>query len=77
MRAQVIPIMRNATDNGRLPIVVDAASCTGGLIRLLDQDLAVIDVVAFIDSVVLPHLPAARRLASVVVHPTCSSTQLR
>jgi D-lactate dehydrogenase len=76
MRAQVTPILRNATDNGRLPIVVDAASCTEGLIRLLDQDLTVIDAVAFIDSDVLPHLPAARRLASMVVHPTCSSTQL-
>ncbi|MBB2943330.1 D-lactate dehydrogenase [Actinoplanes lutulentus] len=76
MRAQVIPALREATDNGRLPIIVDAASCTEGLIKLLDHDLTIIDAVAFVDSEVLPHLPPARRLASVVVHPTCSSTQL-
>jgi D-lactate dehydrogenase len=34
------------------------------------------DAVAFVDSTVLPSLPAARKIPSVVVHPTCSSTQL-
>ncbi|WP_045746892.1 FAD-binding and (Fe-S)-binding domain-containing protein [Actinoplanes rectilineatus] len=76
MRAQVVPALREATDDGRLPIVVDAASCTEGLITLLDDNLTVVDAVAFVDREVLPHLPPARRLASMVVHPTCSSTQL-
>ncbi len=77
MRGQVVPALRTATDDGALPVVVDAASCTEGLIRLLeDEGVAVVDAVAFVDAAVLPSLPEARRLPSVAVHPTCSSTQL-
>jgi D-lactate dehydrogenase len=78
MRAQVGPVLREATDDGALPVVVDAASCTEGLIRLLGEDegITVVDAVAFVDSAVLPQLPAARRVPSLMVHPTCSSTQL-
>ena len=77
MRDQVRPVLRTATDDGALTVVVDAASCTEGLIRLLeDEGIAVMDAVAFVDEVVLPSLPQARRLPSVVVHVTCSSTQL-
>ena len=57
--------------------MVDAASCTEGLHKLLaDDGLTVVDAVAFVDAHVLPTLPPGRRLASIVVHPTCSSTQL-
>ena len=77
MRERVVPVLRRATDGGTLPVVVDAASCTEGLLRLLeDEGMEVVDGVAFVASTVLPRLPAARRLPSIVVHPTCSSTQL-
>jgi D-lactate dehydrogenase len=78
MRERVVPALRTATEDGALPVVVDAASCTEGLIRLLagGAGFTVVDAVAFVDSAVLPGLPAARRLASIAVHPTCSSTQL-
>ncbi len=47
------------------------------LAKLLeDEGIAVQDAVAFVDATVLPSLPPARKVASVVVHPTCSSTQL-
>ncbi len=78
MRSLVLPVLQDATERGRLPIVVDATSCTEGLIRLLHDDpsLTVIDAIAFVDTTVLPGLPPARRLPSLVVHPTCSSSQL-
>jgi D-lactate dehydrogenase len=77
MRDRVRPALRTATDGGALTVVVDAASCTEGLVRLLeDEGVAVVDAVEFVDSTVLPSLPEARRVPSVVVHPTCSSTQL-
>lgn len=77
MRAKVLPVLGAATEDGSLPVVVDAASCTEGLARLLvDEGIEVVDAVAFVDATVLPRLPAARRLPSIVVHPTCSSTQL-
>jgi D-lactate dehydrogenase len=77
MREQVVPAVREASDDGRLPVVVDAASCTEGLVRLLeDAGVRVVDAVAFVDEVLLPRLPAGRRVPSVMVHQTCSSTQL-
>jgi D-lactate dehydrogenase len=60
-----------------LPVVVDAASCTEGLGGLLaEQTITVLDAVVFVDTAVLPRLPAARRIPSLVIHQTCSSTQL-
>ncbi|MFF0700017.1 FAD-binding and (Fe-S)-binding domain-containing protein [Streptomyces tendae] len=77
MRDRVLPVLREATDGGALPAVVDAASCTEGLARMLaGEGIRVVDAVEFVDTNVLPALPTARRLPSVVVHPTCSSTQL-
>lgn len=77
MRDQVVSVMLRSTDGGELPVVVDATSCTEGLHHLLsDHGINVIDAVAFVDSVVMRRLPAAKRLPSLVVHPTCSSTKL-
>ena len=77
MRQQVVPVLRRATDEGALPVVVDAASCTEGLGGLLaEQTITVLDAVVFVDTAVLPRLPAARRIPSLVIHQTCSSTQL-
>jgi D-lactate dehydrogenase len=78
MRARVLPAIGRATDGGRLPVVVDAASCTEGLAGLLADDprLHVVDAVELVRDRVLPVLPAGRRIVSMVVHPTCSSAQL-
>ncbi|WP_051274957.1 FAD-binding and (Fe-S)-binding domain-containing protein [Cellulomonas sp. URHD0024] len=76
MRALVLPVVREATDGGRRPIVCDASSCTEGFRHLLGDELQVVDVVAFVAERVLPVLGPYQRLSSVAVHPTCSSTQL-
>jgi D-lactate dehydrogenase len=80
MKAKVAAALATATDHGRLPVVCDASSCTEGLQVLLEaagqHGIRVMDAVAFVDEVVLPKLPAGRRVPSVTVHPTCSSTQL-
>jgi D-lactate dehydrogenase len=77
MRQRVDPVVQAATRNGTLPLVVDASSCTEGLRAMLDPALrpAVVDVVEFVEAAVLPRLEAVRRLPSLVVHPTCSSTR--
>ncbi|MEV4111726.1 FAD-binding and (Fe-S)-binding domain-containing protein [Nonomuraea sp. NPDC049695] len=64
-----------ATDGGRVPVVSDAASCTEGYGHLV-PGLQVIDAVAFTAEHILPRLPDARRLPSLALHPTCSSTRL-
>jgi D-lactate dehydrogenase len=83
MKTRVAASLRHATRGGELPVVCDASSCTEGLRILLDaaeeHDIRVVDVVEFVAVTVLPNLPSVepgRRLASITLHPTCSSTAL-
>lgn len=75
-----------ASDEGRLPVVTDASSCSHGVHELVDDlrsfgetELAerfgrvrTMDAVAYVAEHVLDKLPVRRTLSSVVVHPTCS-----
>lgn len=68
-----------ATDGGRLPVVTDATSCTEGFERLLaaaGSAVRVVDAVPFVAEHVLPGLVVGERLASLALHPTCSSARL-
>ena len=58
MASIVIPAVRKASDDGRLPIVCDASSCTEGLQRMLaaEEDLRVVDCVQFVAERILPLL---------------------
>lgn len=64
-----------ATEGGRLPLVVDASSCTEGLVAMLaDSGIEVCDATEFVAQRVLPELTLNAPPPAVVVHPTCSST---
>ncbi len=83
MRTRMEAWLWQATDRARLPVVVDAASCTEGLTGLLDRveagygrPISVIDAITFTRVTLLPRLPAPARLPSITVHPTCSTTRL-
>ncbi|MEV5709810.1 FAD-binding and (Fe-S)-binding domain-containing protein [Actinoallomurus sp. NPDC052274] len=79
MRRKVRESLLAATDGGRIPVISDAASCTEGFRRLAaaaGPAVEVLDAVSFVARRVLPRLPAARRLPSLALHPTCSSTRL-
>lgn len=70
------------SDHGRLPVVVDANSCTHGLQhcgevltaanRVCLSRLRVVDAVEFARRALLPRLRVTRPAASAAVHPTCS-----
>lgn len=80
-RDAVWPVLAAATARGRLPVVVDAASCTEGFRALVakadeSRSISVVDAVQFTDEVLLPRLPTARRVRSLALHPTCSSVRL-
>lgn len=75
MAGRVRAALLAATDGGRVPVVSDAASCTEGYAHLVPE-LTVLDAVAFTAERVLPGLPEPRRLPSLALHPTCSSTRL-
>jgi D-lactate dehydrogenase len=75
------------TGGGRLPIVVDATSCTLGLAREvvpyltgtnreLHGELTVLDATVWAADHVLPRLTVSAPLGSAVLHPTCSARHL-
>jgi D-lactate dehydrogenase len=86
MAASMADALWRWSNGGRLPIVVDAASCTFGLMedvgRHLDeqrrsrhQSLKIVDSTTWCRDLP-PHLKIARKLRRVVLHPTCSMNHL-
>ncbi|MDQ3431403.1 MAG: 4Fe-4S dicluster domain-containing protein, partial [Actinomycetota bacterium] len=76
MADRVVPALRRATEDGRLPIVVEASSCAEGLVTMVTSrapELRVVDAVEFVRDTVLPRLTITRSASTVVVHPTCSN----
>ena len=86
MAVRTATSLLRASEDGRLPVVCEASSCTHGL-HSLHHDLevagetglaervsalTVLDSSAFVDERVLPALDVPRRLGRVVLHPTCS-----
>jgi D-lactate dehydrogenase len=75
------------TDGGRLPLVVDATSCTLGLIKDVGEHLEPLDrsryeKIRIIDSIewcleLLPHLSVKQKLQRAILHPTCSMSHLQ
>jgi D-lactate dehydrogenase len=72
--------------HGTMPVVIDAASCTNGLLddvmNYLDasrrarlEQITLLDSIAWCDGL-LPALTVSERVERVAVHPTCSSTHL-
>jgi D-lactate dehydrogenase len=80
MRERVLPAIRTASDNGRLTVVCDASSCTEGFRHMVETDpdlnVEIVDCVTFVARHVLPILGEYRKLDSLTLHPTCSSTQM-
>lgn len=84
MAGRILDAMWRWSDRGRLPIVVDAASCTLGVTeeivpyltppqRSRHERLRIVDAMTFARTVLLPDLSIPQPTASVaVVHPTCS-----
>jgi len=75
------------THNGRLPLVVDASSCTLGLIsevpaalgereRAAFEQVQIVDSIAWVHDSLLEHLEVRRKLPSVAVHPPCAASHL-
>ncbi|MEV1021997.1 FAD-binding and (Fe-S)-binding domain-containing protein [Streptomyces sp. NPDC050264] len=75
------------TAGGRLPLVVDASSCTLGIAhevvpyltdanRELHAELTVVDSLVWAAEELLPRLTIERTIGSAVLHPTCSMEHL-
>jgi D-lactate dehydrogenase len=77
MAARTAAALKRWSDGGRLPVIVDASSCTLGIVSELETEgVEIVDSVAWVHDHLLERLPLRRRSGSVLVHPTCACTQL-
>ena len=76
------------SEGGRLPIVCDASSCSLGITsevveylsppnREHHAQLTIFDSIAWAHDRLLPKLEVRRKVASAVVHPSCSTIHLK
>lgn len=86
MAAAICDALWRWSGHGTLPVVIDAAACTNGLLddvyHHLDSDrrarlaqITITDAIAWCHDL-LPDLRIDHRLGRVAVHPTCSTTHL-
>ncbi|NJD25519.1 MAG: FAD-binding oxidoreductase [Betaproteobacteria bacterium] len=61
-----------ASDNGRLPVVMDASTCTARMQKHLAGRLTVLDFHEFAHDALLPRLMITRQPAPVALHINCS-----
>lgn len=75
------------SEHGELPIIIDASSCTHGLLDnvpsalepadlKLWQDLKILDVVEWLRDEVVEFLPIVESMGNIAVHPTCSTAHM-
>jgi D-lactate dehydrogenase len=87
MANKVVESMWRWSDEGRLPVICDASSCSFGITAEILQYLTsenearhsrlkILDSVAWAHDYLLPHLKVVRRVGSAVVHPVCATHQL-
>jgi D-lactate dehydrogenase len=73
MASRTAAALSRWSDGGRLPVVVDASSCTHGLRA---DGVEVLDSIEWVADRLLERLEVRRRLRAVAVHPTCAATHL-
>lgn len=77
MRDQVRTALLAASEGGELPVIVDASSCTEGILQAMEgTGVEVLDAITFVRTRLLDHLTVREPAGSVTVHPTCSTTHL-
>jgi D-lactate dehydrogenase len=86
MANRIVSLAWDWTDHGRLPLIVDASSCTLGIAHevvpyLSAENLDRHQRMTIIDSTtwgaeLIPDLKISRKLSSSVLHPTCSMQHL-
>jgi D-lactate dehydrogenase len=80
MSAQLADALWRWSDEGRLPVVIDATSCAHGIAEeLADERVAkvsVLDAVTWAHEHLLSRLEIRSPVGSAVVHPTCSARHL-
>jgi D-lactate dehydrogenase len=77
MSARVSDALRRWSDGGRLQVVIDASSCSHGLLSEVGPEgVEILDSICWVHDHLLERLEIPRRLGSIVVHSTCSGIHL-
>ena len=87
MATKTLDALWDWSGKGELPVVIDASSCTLGLLedagthvddarRERLDTLTILDSIAWAHDRLLPDLKIQNRVDSVAVHPTCATRQL-
>jgi len=77
MAARMRRALTRWTDGGRLPVVLDATSCTHGVrTEVMPEGVEVLDSIAWVHDHLLDRLELSGKLSNVVVHATCASRHL-
>ena len=86
MLTDLVGRLHELSDGGRIPVVIDASSCTHHALedlaalpdpaRRQAADLEIVDVTTFVRNRVLPGLSIERAEEPVFVHPNCAARRL-
>jgi D-lactate dehydrogenase len=72
MSATLEAALLRASDNGRLPVIMDASTCTARMQKFLGQRLTVYDFHEFAHDALLPRLMLVKQREPVALHINCS-----
>ena len=77
MQERVRTVLADATRGTKLPVIVDASSCTEGFMAMVEgTGIEVVDSIAFTAEHLADKLTVKQKQESVTIHPTCSSQHL-
>jgi D-lactate dehydrogenase len=77
IRERTAGALERWSDGGRLPVVIDATSCTHGLVsELAPEGVEILDSISWVHDRLLARLEIPRRLETVAIHATCSAGHL-
>jgi D-lactate dehydrogenase len=69
--------LKRWSGGGALPVVIDASSCSHGLItEVAPEGVEILDSIAWVHDHLLEHLEVRARRTRALVHPTCSVVHL-
>ena len=75
MREQLNRALLQASDNGRIPVLIDTSPCVLRMQQQLDERIQLLDPVRFARQWLVPRLTIERVRGPVAVHITCSTTR--
>ncbi|WP_430462168.1 FAD-binding and (Fe-S)-binding domain-containing protein [Thalassolituus sp. LLYu03] len=75
MRERLNQALLSASDNGRIPVLIDTSPCVFRMQQKLDERIQLLDPVRFANRFLVPNLDITPTAEPVAVHITCSTAK--